>query len=555
MLAASLRRSVSGGHTGAHTFVISIPRAAYATVSKSDRDYDLCVVGGGPAGFASAVRAYDLGRSVCLIERGHLGGAGVHNGALSSKTMWQLSRKSRVVYDTLKDAGIVPRGNYGSVLRQVAEATTAKEHHMIKQLNDMASSNSHRTVSVLKGSAAFVDPHTVEVTDLKGEKKRVTADNFVIATGSRPRAHNKFKVDGRHVITSDHILDMRDFPKSMLIIGAGVIGCEFATIFANFGQTKVHLLNEGKARLLPTEDEDVTNLISSEMRRMGVHIHNECKLLDLKIHGGKVDCTLGRKRPGSKAGAPDEYEATECFSVEKVLLSIGRIPNLDNIGIENAGVQLDKAGGVAADKHAKSSVPHIYAAGDATADVGLVNVAEMEARHAVERLFGCDETVETELCYDNLSTIMFLNPEVACVGLNEGEARRRRIPYRVGVYGFDLVHRAIINHSATGFVKLIVSADEEMRLLGMRAVGDDSSAVIQTASMLITEGKSISHLARLLHPHPAITEAVQECVRMFYGTSIYKPEFFPSCKVREWYPDNLRRPEEKPNAVVPSYLS
>jgi dihydrolipoamide dehydrogenase len=170
-------------------------------------------------------------------------------------------------------------------------------------------------------------------------------------------------------------------------------------------------------------------------------------------------------------------------------------------------------------------VPNIYAVGDVTLDVALVSVGEIEGRHAAERITG---KASGALAYDNLSTIMFLDPEVAAIGLNEQEAQKRRLPYRVAVYNYALVNRAIAMRATEGFVKLLVTDDDDMKILGMRALGVHASTTLEAVSYMIQHGRSARELAELLHPHPAVTEGLQDCVRMLTGSSIYKPAVFRS---------------------------
>ena len=199
-------------------------------------------------------------------------------------------------------------------------------------------------------------------------------------------------------------------------------------------------------------------------------------------------------------------------------------PNTDNLGFEDIGVELNERGHIVHES-TQTTVPNIFAAGDVTADVALANVGEIEGRYAVERMF-CEKV--GKLSYENMSTIIFADPEIASIGLNELQAQAKRIPYRVAVYGFPLVNRAIAMRTTDGFVKLLVTDDEEMKILGMRCLGAHASTTIEVVSLMIQQDRSAKDLAELIHPHPAITEGLQECVRMLMGNSIYKPQVFKS---------------------------
>ena len=208
----------------------------------------------------------------------------------------------------------------------------------------------------------------------------------------------------------------------------------------------------------------------------------------------------------------------EVYHVEKALVSVGRVPNYENLGLEEIGVELDNRGII--DNDTQTSVPNIYATGDITADIALVNVGELEGRYAVERIFG---TPARKLVYENISTIMFLNPEVAGVGLNEIQARNKGINYKVASVDYSLIPRAIAKRNTQGFVKMLVTDDDEMKIIGLRVVGEHASSAMQAIALLISMDKGIEEIAECVHPHPSIPEGIQECVRLFLGKSTFKP--------------------------------
>ena len=480
------------------------------------RDYDVCVIGGGPSGFAAAMRSYDLGKRVCIVEKSLIGGAGVHHGALSSKTLWELSRDYQKVLR--KDRGFTAREvslDYRRVCQCVAEAVAEKVGQLERQLGELGRPHTDAQGSVQRvhGTARFLDPHTIVVESPEpGHTRSITADHFILCTGSRPRTLPELVVDGQFIMTSDHIMSLAQFPRSLVVLGAGVVGCEFATVFANFAQTKVYLIDRAP-RILPFEDEDVARVCANNLEHKGVTVHRRCRLVSMAVVDGQVEYVVEQHTGGR-----------ECIRVDAALISVGRVPNTDGLGLREIGVQLAPSGHVVNDD-TQTSVPHIYAAGDVTDDIALVNVGEIEGRHAAERIAGVHRQ---RLSYENLSTIMFLDPEVAAIGINELKAQEKRIPYRVAVYGYGLVNRAIAMRATDGFVKLLISDDDEMRILGMRALGAHASTMIEGVSLMIQHSRSIRELAELLHPHPAVTEGLQDCVRMLLGSSIYKPSVFTS---------------------------
>ena len=296
------------------------------------------------------------------------------------------------------------------------------------------------------------------------------------------------------------------FPESMVIVGAGVIGCEYATIFSGFGATKVHLIDKGN-RILPFEDEDVVRIIERNMENNGVLIHRNSRLTRMEVRNGRVEYELEYTDGGK-----------EIFNVEKALVSVGRIPNLEDLWDDKVEINISKRG--IEDNDTQTNISNIYAVGDLTADISLVNVGELEGRYAVEKIFGHPSR---KLVYENISSIMFLSPEVAGVGLNEIQACEKSIDYKVVTLDYSCIPRAVAMRNTQGFIKLLVTNNDDMKILGMRVVGDNASSAIQAVAVLISMDKGIEELAECVHPHPSITEGIQECVRMLMGKSLFKP--------------------------------
>jgi dihydrolipoamide dehydrogenase len=282
-------------------------------------------------------------------------------------------------------------------------------------------------------------------------------------------------------------------------------------MFSSFGKTKVHLIDKAD-RILPFEDNDISDLVDSNLRKNGVTIHHKAELVRLEKVHGEVEYELAY-----------EDGRREVIRVEKALLSVGRVPNIENIGMENAGVLMSKRGRHIGDDDTQTNIPNIYAAGDVSGRIALVNMGELEGRHAVEKMFS---KTTTRLSYDNISNIMFLDPEVAAVGMNEKQCSAKGIPVKVVKIDFSLIARAIAMRKTQGFFKIIVTNDKEMKILGMRAIGEHASSAIQAVALLIKMDKGIEELAELVHPHPSIIEGIQECVRMLLNKSVFKSSIF-----------------------------
>lgn len=492
--------------------------------------YDLIVIGGGPAGYAAAMRGIDFGKKVCLIERDKVGGAGVYNGALSSKTLWEIANKVSTINDTIVSEGRHPYEiSWMEVRKTLAEAVFERKFQYSCHIKLLQTETMNKLLHYERGNGSLASKNEVKIV-YDGQEKIVWGDNIVLAAGSRPRKVPNIQVDEKIIMTSDGIDNMDDYPKSLVIVGAGVIGCEYATIFSNFGKTKVHIIDR-QERILPFEDEDVTKLVSDNLKAKGVVVHSKANLERLEVVDGIVEYELSY---------PDGRR--EIIQVEKALLSIGRVPNIENLGLENAGVEMSKRGVHIGDDDTRTNIPNIYAVGDVSGRIALVNMGEIEARHAVEKAFG---NKPERLNYDNICTIMFLNPEVAAVGLNEQQCVAQSIPVKVVKVDYSLITRAIAMRKTQGFFKIIVTNDDQMRILGMRAVGEHASTAIQAVGLLIKLNMPIEVLSELIHPHPSIVEGIQECVRMLLNRSIFKSSVFKDKLACYSLVDGVKTPLER----------
>ena len=473
--------------------------------------FDLIILGGGPAGYAAAMRGIDFGKKVCLIERSRIGGTGVYNGALSSKTLWELSSRVSNVNNMIVSNGRskfeIP---WKDVKKTIDEAVFERKFQYSCHIKLLQTESMHKLLHYERGDGMFLSKNEIKITH-EGTEKVVWGENIIIATGSRPKMIPNIIADHKTILTSDTIEHIDDYPKSLVIVGAGVIGCEYATMFSNFGKTKVYIIDR-QDRILPFEDEDVSSLVASNLENKGVTIHHNASLERMVSIDNEVEYELSY---------PDG--SREVIRVEKALLSIGRIPNIENIGMENAGILMSKRGLHIGDEDTRTNIPNIYAVGDVSGRIALVNVGEIEGRYAVEKAFNVNKG---QLSYDNICTIMFLQPEVASVGINEQYCQENNIPVKIVKVDYSVIARAIAMRQTQGFFKIIVTNDAEMKILGMRVIGEHASTAIQGVALLIKLGASIETLAELIHPHPSIVEGIQECARMLLNKSIFKSSVF-----------------------------
>jgi dihydrolipoamide dehydrogenase len=485
--------------------------------------FDLAVIGSGPGGFSATMRAIDFGKNVCLIEAGHLGGTGIMNGALTSKTMWELSVDYAIA--AAVDRGYRASGlqvDYNHVKKTVITAAKTKQYQILSQIETYAhQNNSQGSITYKHGFARFVNRNTLEIKGDNGTET-IEADYIIIATGSRPRWIPEVPVDQERIFDSDGLLNLDHFPERMMILGSGIVGCEFATIFSNFGHTEVHLLDRLR-RVMPFEDDDVSDFVADHLQKNGVIIHYTASLRNIRKEKDHLEVVLDFDDGHSQV-----------IEVDIILVSIGRGPNIEGLGLENVTVSQNIKGYLEFGVKDKPGQTNIFAAGDVTGQKALYGVAEEQGRYIVESIWG---KVTKALNYMQMPTLMFFKPELAAVGANEKMLQEKKIPYRMAYYSNELVNRAIAMRNTTGFVKILTSNDGKDQILGMRAAGPQASAFIVSISYLINSDIPAHEVLQSVHPHPSVTEGVQECLRVLSNQSIFKPKAFPTeIMVKEWNP-------------------
>jgi dihydrolipoamide dehydrogenase len=453
------------------------------------------------------MRCHDLGLPVVLVEAGAIGGAALERGALSSKTWWHLANDYARACRTDRGFRVtVEPPSFRAIAAEVDVAVCERRSLLEQQLRALEAEGP--AFRLVRGTGRLDGPRRVVVRDASGTEQLLAARAVILATGSRPRRPDNYPIDGDRIATSDELERWPDFPERLLVIGAGVVGCEYATIFARFGRTQVDLVDR-QPRILPFEDEDVSAHVRSSFEALGARIHAGAKVESLAVAGDEVVCQL---RLG------DERRT---LRADRCLVAAGRVPRSDGLGLASIGVTPEANGALAVDGTCVRGTDWLYAVGDLTADIALVNVAELEGRHAAESIAGLRPA---PIPFDALSAIYFLHPEVAAVGLGERAAVERGLPVRVAVLSNRLVQRNVAMRATGGFLKLLAAPDG--RLLGLRAVGPQASSAAQGIALLIERQGTLADLARCIHPHPAIPEGLQECARLLLGESILKPRVF-----------------------------
>ena len=431
------------------------------------------------------------GRNVVVVNAGPLMGYGIE-GAFKSKSEFEITRhylQSRFRPEVFGNASPPAWRSVRAGIERSARGLNVSLQDRIRRLG----------VTLISGHATFENRNTILVND-----ERVRAAKVIIATGTLPRLLPGIDVDGRHVVTSDEIMEIDSLPESLVVLGGGVIGCEFAGMFAALG-SQVKLIDT-QDRILASEDQDISDFLSKAMARNGVEVMSSCRFKSLEVENGVVHTRLAN-------------DAT--LESEVILLAVGRTPCTQDLGLEHVGVDVDDRGYVPTNQQMQTNVSNIYAVGDVglrntPVDMALVHVAQAEGRCSAYHILGEDFNQSM----DHIPYIIFSLPMVAGAGLAESLAREKYGKVRVGKYPFGRNHRAHAMGSPFGFVKLIVGPDGDDRMLGIRAIGRDVDYLISAASIMIEQQLPYTYLLNAIMPHPSLMECLQGAANIISGDAL-----------------------------------
>ena len=455
---------------------------------------DVLIIGGGPGGISAASKVVLQGKRAIIINDGPLMGYGIE-GAFKSKAGYEIAREYLHIKYRDDVFGQIPVMDFSKLqmgIDRSAASLTSMLETRLQRLN----------VRVVRGKATFVDAHRVTVGG-----KEFSGDHIVIATGTRPRILPNMSVDGRRVITSDQVINLSTSPESVLILGAGVIGCEFASMFNAVG-TEVHLVDT-RANIMSNEDRDISEFITNAFDARDIHIIPSSRYQSHELQDDGVRTTL----------------TTGDIETEIILLAVGRTPCTDNINLEATGVALDERHYIRIDANTRTNVPHIYAVGDigtrnVPSDLSLVHVAEAEGRCAAAHILG----TEYPQGLDHIPYIVFTVPMLAGAGVTESDVREHYGDVRVGKYPYARNHRAHAIQPPIGFVKLIVGPPGDDRILGVRAVGPNADAVVGAAAIMIERNLPYNYLLESIFPHPSLLECLKGSAHIIAGDALQYEE-------------------------------
>lgn len=457
-------------------------------------EFDVVVLGGGPGGYVAAIRAAQLGRSVCLVEKDQLGGTCLNRGCIPTKAL-VASTQALEAAKRMGEFGVETSGE----VRAHFDKMVLRKNQIVSRLRaGVGFLLKKNKVTVVAGTGRLIGARTVEV-DTKDGPSRFEARNIIVATGSRPVIFPSFGYNGRTVITSDEAFDFQDVPESLLIVGGGVIGCEFAFIFSSLG-SKVTVVDI-MPTVLPMEDPDSAAAVAASLKKHGVEMRT----------GVKIESIAGE---GSDAVAL--LDTGERLAASRVLLSVGRRPNSEGIGLEEAGVETGEKGEILVNDRMATNVPGIYAIGDVVGKVMLAHVASAQGIVAAHNIAGGDR----RMSYNAVPSAIFTSPEVASVGLNERKAREEGLDIRVGKFPFTANGKALTMGETDGFVKVIADAGTD-RILGVHIVGPHATELIPGPTAAVQMRMTVGQFARTIHAHPTLAEAIGEAAEAVHRMAVH----------------------------------
>lgn len=463
-------------------------------------NFDLIVIGSGPGGYVAAIRASQLGMNVAVVERESLGGICLNWGCIPTKALL----KSAQVFEYIQHAA-----DYGIQVKDakadfegIIKRSRGVADGMSKGINFLFRKNK---ITVINGNGRLVRGKKVEVTDDKGTKQEYTAPHIIIATGGRAKELPNLKIDGKKIIEYRKAMSLEKQPKSMVVVGAGAIGVEFAYFYHTLG-TKVTVVEFLEQGLLPREDPDVSKELGKIYQKAGIEIMANTSVESVDTSGAGCKVSVKSRKDG----------ATKVIECDLVLSAAGVTPNTENIGLEELGIATDR-GFIQVDEYYRTNVPGIYAIGDVLPTQALAHVASAEGILCVEKIAGhSPEPID----YNNIPSCTYCTPEVASVGYTEQGAKAAGYELKVGKFPFSASGKASASGSKNGFVKVIFDA-KYGEFLGAHFIGANVTEMIAevvTARKLETTGHEI---IKAVHPHPTMSEAVMEATAAAYGEVIH----------------------------------
>ncbi len=464
------------------------------------KKFDLVVLGGGPGGYVAAIRAAQLGYKTAVVEKDKMGGICLNWGCIPTKSLLRNAELYDIMKNQAGDFGLKVEGlsfDFKKIIKRSRDVSTK----ITRGVDFLMKKNN---IEVIKGFGKLTSKTGIDVFD-KDEKKieSVEAGKIIISTGARPRMLDSIPVDRKNIITSTEAMILDEVPKEMVVIGAGAIGVEFAYFYSTFG-SKVTII-EMLDNVVPVEDKEVSDTLAKSFKKRGIEIHTNTKVEKAEVKGNKVIVTI------SKDGESKEIKA------DKVLNAIGVVGNIEGFGLEEIGVKTEK-GKIIVDKSTyKTNVENIYAIGDVIGPPWLAHVASHEGIICVEKIKGHKVP---DLDYNSVPGCTYCQPQVASIGLTEEKAKEAGYELKIGKFPFTASGKASAAGEKEGFVKIIFDA-KYGELLGAHIIGMEATELIAEIGIAKTMEATFESIAKTVHAHPTLSEAIMEAAANAYGESIH----------------------------------
>jgi len=456
--------------------------------------YDLIVIGTGPGGYHAAIRAAQLGLKVAAIEADAVGGVCLNVGCIPTKALLHAAETLEHAKEAA-EFGLV----FAEPKRDLGKMGKWRDKVVKKLTGGVASLLKGNGAELIRGRARFVGPHELEV-----DGKKLSAKKIIIATGSEPMTLPGFEPDGERVLTSTEMLAVeRGVPERLLVIGGGVIGLEFASIYARLGSTVTVV--EYTEQILPGSDPELVKLLARSLKKQGITIKTGTKAVGYEEGKDGLQVRLEAASGGKE----------EALEADKILLAVGRRPRSADIGLEAAGVQVDERGFIPTNEHMETNVAGVYAIGDVTRPPLLAHKAMKEGLVAAEHAAGKPAAFDQQI-----PAVVYTQPEFASVGLTEAAAGEKGIKTAVGRFPLSASGRALTLQQTTGMVKVVADAENDL-LLGVHILGAGASELIAEATLALEMAATASDLALTIHPHPTLSENLMEAAENLHGEAIH----------------------------------
>ncbi|HQV78014.1 MAG TPA: dihydrolipoyl dehydrogenase [Chitinophagales bacterium] len=452
--------------------------------------HDITIIGSGPGGYVSAIRCAQLGFNTAIIERYHtLGGTCLNVGCIPSKALLDSSEHYHNALHTFKEHGIElqenPSINFEQFIarkQKVVDANTSGIDYLMKK----------NKITVYNGHGSFINKNTISIKKADGTEEQIETSKTIIATGSKPSSLPFLSIDKTRIITSTEALSLKELPKSMVIIGGGVIGLELGSVYQRLG-TQVSVV-EFMDKIIPTMDDDMGKELQRSLKKLGIKFYLSHKVTGAINNGDSVTVT-----------ALDKKEQEIKIDADYCLVAIGRRPYTDNLGLDNIGITLNERKQIPVDAHLQTTVDGIYAIGDVIQGAMLAHKAEEEGVFVAETIAGQKPHVN----YNLIPGVVYTWPEVAAVGQTEQQLKSNNIAYKVGTFPFRALGRARASMDIDGMAKILADATTD-EILGVHIIGARAADMIAEAVVAMEFRASAEDIARISHAHPTYTEALKE---------------------------------------------